>query len=66
MEKLTYRGSWPETMRAWSGGLAVVVDESGVYSRHSHFVQAVRRLGVGDVFSRKGVCYIMPEVENNG
>lgn len=60
MKKLIYRGSWPETLYGWSGKLAVVVDASGSYSRHSHFVQAVRR-AVGDgytVFSRKNVCYI--------
>ena len=61
MKTLFYRGSWPECVDGWSGGTAVVVDESGSYSRHSHFVQALKRY-VGEgymVFSRKQTCYIM-------
>lgn len=60
MKKLVYKGSWPEVLHGWKGRLAVVVDASGEFSRHSGFVQAVRR-AAGDgfvVFSRKNVCYI--------
>lgn len=60
MKMLTYEGSWPVCLSKWDGELAAVVDASGNYSRHSHFVQALRR-AAGDgcmVFSRKQVCYI--------
>ena len=61
MKKLSYRGSWPETLKGWNGKLAVVVDLSGSYNRHSHFVQAVKRAAGEDamVFSRKQTCYII-------
>lgn len=60
MTKLIYSGSWPETLNEWNGETAVVMDESGAYSRHSHFVQALRRAAGEDclVFSRKQTCYI--------
>lgn len=60
MMTLKYNGSWPDTLCGWDGKLAEVVDESGSYSRHSHFVQALKRfVGEGGmVFSRKTVCYI--------
>lgn len=60
MQKLMYKGSWFECLYGWDGEAAIVVDESGLYSRHSHFVQSLRR-HVGDkyiVFSRKQTCYI--------
>ena len=61
MQKLIYRGSWPECMAGYTNGTAMVLDESGSYSRHSHFVQALRRY-IGEdyiVFSRKQTCYVM-------
>lgn len=61
MIKLSFTGGWPECLNGWNGEPAVVVDESGCYSRHSHFVQALRRYVGGEylVFSRKQTCYII-------
>lgn len=59
-QKLVYKGNFWETMSEYRGGPAYIVDESGGYSRHAGFVQAMKRFGAGKytVFSRKGVCYI--------
>lgn len=58
MKTLKFEGCWPETLAGWNGELAEVVDVSGKYSRHSHFVQALKReLGEGFlVWSRKKTC----------
>lgn len=60
MKKLVYKGSWPEALYGWNGRLAIILDASGSYARHSGFVQAVKRAAGEDfmVFSRKQTCYI--------
>lgn len=57
---LVHKGDWAETFARLGEELVVVVDDSGQYSRHSGFVQAVRRYLGGDyrVWSRKRVCHV--------
>ena len=61
MQTLVYNGSWFKAFLGWNGELVVVEDATGKYSRHSHFVQQVKRFLGKDyrVWSRKKTCYAM-------